>query len=684
MKRLVVPALFLLLLALLCVGACAEGIPAVERQEVRITLVPEQHLLRGESTVVFASAGPADLALAPTARIDSVTANGAAIPYSFKNGRITFTIPEASPRAVAVQYRVSFNDPVADRPTTSEDPTYGVSAAIAERGTFLGSGSGWYPVPREAPRHRTVRVNAPAGIEAVTFGRRVSRSTAAGVSRSEWEETHPVGELSLSAGNYRIEESSVDGIALYTYFYPDNAALSHKYLEAAARYIKFYAALFGPYPFEKFAVVENFFPTGYGMPSYTLLGSTVIRLPFIIDTSFPHEIAHSWWGNGIEIDPRQGNWCEGLVSYLADYYLKERRSPAEAEQHRRQLLIDYAQLVAPDRDFPLTRFTSRVDPASRAVGYGKAAMLFHMIRTRIGDEAFFGALREIVRTRRYGSASWTDFVNAFSKSAGTDLHSFIEQWLTRTGAPRLSLADVTLKQQDKEWKIAGKIVQKPAFQDFCVPLVEEGGHGPVKSCVTVEGESTPFQLTSETRPTSLALDPGADVFRLLDPSEIPVTVNSIKGSHDLVAVITKNCRASAESVRDLLESLDQKQAPVLREEELGQGTQGKDLVFCGAPANRSLIGPLPAGTALFGDGFTVEGEAFQGEDALLFLTTRAPGSQRIVAVFEPLSERAATSYGYKITHYGKYGYLAFGGGAIRRKGTVRSAAGDSLVHFPAP
>jgi len=91
-------------------------------------------------------------------------------------------------------------------------------------------------------------------------------------------------------------------VDIYTYFYPDNAGLSARYLEAAARYIGFYAELFGPYPFEKFAVVENFFPTGYGFPSYTLLGSAIIRLPFIIDTSLPHEIAHCWWGNGVLVD----------------------------------------------------------------------------------------------------------------------------------------------------------------------------------------------------------------------------------------------------------------------------------------------------------------------------------------------------------------------------------------------
>lgn len=260
------------------------------------------------------------------------------------------------------------------------------------------------------------------------------------VSHSYWEEAWPVGGLSLCAGPYRIEERRVAGVDLYTYFYPDNASLASSYLDAATKYLNFYSDLFGPYPFEKFAVVENFFPTGYGFPSFTLLGSSIIRLPFIIDTSFPHEIAHSWWGNAIQVDQSEGNWSEGLVTYLADYLLKERRSAAEGRDYRMQFLTDYAALVATDNDFPLSGFTSRVDPASRAIGYGKGAMVFHMIRNAIGDRAFFGALREICRERLYRSATWSDFERAFSRSSGRDLSSFMKQWLTRPGGPRLALS----------------------------------------------------------------------------------------------------------------------------------------------------------------------------------------------------------------------------------------------------
>ena len=93
-----------------------------------------------------------------------------------------------------------------------------------------------------------------------------------------------------------------------------------------------YRELVGAYPYSKFAVVENFWESGLGMPSFTLLGPRVIRLPFVWKSSLPHEIAHNWWGNGVFVDMRRGNWSEGLTAYLADHLIKEQRGQRPEHQ----------------------------------------------------------------------------------------------------------------------------------------------------------------------------------------------------------------------------------------------------------------------------------------------------------------------------------------------------------------
>lgn len=151
-------------------------------------------------------------------------------------------------------------------------------------------------------------------------------------------------------------------------------------------------------------MVENFFPTGYGFLSYTLLGSTVIRLPFIVATSLGHEVAHPWFGNGVLVDYRFGNWSEGLTTYLADHLYRELSSPEEGREYRLQILRDYAALVPPEKDF-----TRRVSPSSRAVGCGKGAMVFHMARRMVVDRRWIcsGISAGSRRLNRFTSGSTT-------------------------------------------------------------------------------------------------------------------------------------------------------------------------------------------------------------------------------------------------------------------------------------
>lgn len=679
----------LLGVAVMVQPAIATAAPAppqrqVLRQELSVTLLPESHLLKGVTTLTFPSAGKVELSLVPSATVEQVTVGGKSVPFSFREGTLSITLAgdHEAPVSVAVTFRAAFNDQVAEHPASSEEPSYGVSGAITSRGTFLGAGSHWYPTPSTIPAARSVTIEAPAGTEGITSGRRVSRETRGGISRSVWSEEHPVGELSLSAGPYLVAEARSGDILLYSYLYPDNASLSARYLEAADRYIRFYSGLFGPYPFEKFAVVENFFPTGYGLPSYTLLGSTVIRLPFIIHTSFPHEVAHSWWGTAVEIDPSQGNWAEGLVTYLADYLLKEQSSPREGREYRLQVLSDFASLVTPARDFPLRLFMGRVDPASRAIGYGKGAMLFHMVRRKIGDEAFFMALRDVCRERLYGEASWDDFIGAFSRRGGEDLSPFVSQWLNGRGGARLALAEVTRTRTGKGWSVSGIVRQSPPLYRLQVPLRVETEKGGESKKVEITGAATPFSITVPDPPTGAVLDPEADVFRLLSQEEIPATVNRLKGSHSVIAVVTKGCRARPETLKILLQSLDQGDAPVIAEEKVEQGMlRGNDLLVCGKPVG-ALLPSLPREISLSERGFVAQGKEFTGEDDLLLVVGEnrmAPG--KVAALFLPLSEKGAERYVPKITHYGKYGYLVFSGGQNRGKGTFMPETGPGVVRF---
>ena len=225
----------------------------------------------------------------------------------------------------------------------------------------------------------------------------------------------------------------------------DDAALAEKYLAATAQYLAMYARLIGPYPYGKFALVENFWETGFGMASFTLLGPQVIRMPFILTSSYPHEILHNWWGNSVFVDYASGNWCEGLTAYMADHLMQEQRGQGEA--YRRDRLQDYASYVrhlSDGRDFPLTEFRSRAQRRHRggrlrqdADGLPHAApQAGRRSLPRLGGGASTarcaGARPSFADVRRTMEA-------VLGEGEGKNLGRFFRDWTERPGAAALAV-----------------------------------------------------------------------------------------------------------------------------------------------------------------------------------------------------------------------------------------------------
>jgi hypothetical protein len=544
-----------------------------------------------------------------------------------------------------------------------------VTGAITTAGTFLGSG--WYPEISGIPARFRLRILAPPGTWPVTAGRLVERGESPQGTLSIWTVDSPLPTLALAAGPYQVDQEQSGGIPVYTFFGAANSPLAPTYLATARDNLSFYQNLFGPYPFPKFAVVENFFPTGYGFPSWTLLGSSVVRLPFIVNTSLGHEIAHSWWGTGVRVAAGSGNWSEGLATYVADYLFQERTSPEAARDYRLKILREYATLVTTEADYPLVAFISRRGKRDQAIGYGKAAMVFHMARRRVGETAFWEGLKQVAAERMFAAASWQDFAAAFNRDGSFGMADFMNQWVARPGAPDQRLAAVTAKPTASGWDISGRLEQSPPFFAFETVLRLETSGPFVTDTLVVREGSTNFRMISALPPRRLLVDPEVDLFRRLVPEEIPPTVNSLRRPEPLLVVFAAGQRETlAPAARDLLTGLGREATLVGEDQVDPEGLARQDFLLVGWPRRPELRPALPDQLDVGQDGFTMKGRHFSEAGAALFTILNQPGNpQRFAALFLPLSAESGRVAARKIPHYGKYSYLAFVGGENVAKGT---------------
>jgi len=271
--------------------------------------------------------------------------------------------------------------------------------------------------------------------------------------------------------------------------------------------------MLGAFPYKSFSIVENRYQTGYSFPTYTLLGSKVIRLPFIVRTSLGHEILHQWFGNYVYVDYKAGNWSEGLTTYLSDHWYKE--LSGEGAEYRKKIMLDYMNYVSADNEIALKDFISREDFSSRAIGYGKSAMVFHMLRKRLGDDAFFRGLREFIESSKYREATWDDIRDSLASSSGVELKEFFKQWIDGKGVPSFDVKDALVVFRDGKYLLRLNIVQDGDAFVFDLPARVETAAGEEEFIIRVDKADLQYERAFSARPLRIFLDDNYDTMRRL-------------------------------------------------------------------------------------------------------------------------------------------------------------------------
>jgi hypothetical protein len=573
--------------------------------------------------------------------------------------------------AFALSYGGTIDHPVAEAAGDYARSFGETPGLVTPAGVFLAGSTVWVPWLGEEPFAFTLECLLPSGWDAVSQGKRTVHDRRSEGTTVVWDSPEPQTEVYLAAARF-VETSRSDGkIEAMAFLRSKDEALASKYLDATERYVRMYEDLLGPYPYPKFALVENFWETGYGMPSFTLLGSKVIRLPFLLNSSYPHEILHNWWGNGVFVDPARGNWCEGLTAYLADHLLQEQGG--DASEYRLTTLQKYADYVSKEKDFPLSAFRERHSPSTEAVGYGKALMFFHELRRELGDEVFTRALREFYAAHRFRSATFDDLRRAFENASGRDLSVRFAQVLDRGGAPALALRNTVARPDGDRFVVEGTIEQVQPGEPFAlrVPVVvtTEGKGRPSESFVDLAGRSASFRIEVSAKPARVDVDPSFDLFRRLDPSETPPALTRAFGAEKALVLLPS---AAPEAERAAYRALAEEWARA----EPGRVEIREDREVAAPPADRAIwiFGSENARVAWLAEGVRPYGAAWDGkrlrvgdhegvlEGIAAAIVGPHPASSDLVVAWvfadRPLQ---LAGLGRKLPHYHKYSYVVFEG-----------------------
>ena len=542
---------------------------------------------------------------------------------------------------------------------------------ITPEGMYLSGATYWYAHFDDEMVTFTLDVQLPLTWEAVSQGARTRHERLNEATHVRWESPTVQEEVYLVGGPLTEYGQPAGPVQAMVFLRTPDAPLAQKYLDATAQYLQLYNTLLGPYPYAKFALVENSWESGSGMPSFTLLGSRVIRLPFIVSSSYPHEILHNWWGNGVFVDAQQGNWCEGLTAYLADHLMQEQRGSAVT--YRRATLQRYTDYVGTHSEIPLTAFRARHSAATAAIGYGKALMLFHMLRQQVGDNAFRSALQGFYRDNLFQRVGFDALRRAFASVASEDIDAVFQQWVTRPGAPELRISAASVQPDGQDYRLSAVLDQVqpgPAYR-LQVPLAVslQGQEQAWQTAVMMVEKHLEFTLRLPAQPWRVDVDPEFDVFRRLHREEIPPALTQLFGADKALVVLPAAAATEIkQGYRQLAQTWPQtsSQALDIRWDQEIETLPTDRAVWLFGWENRFLpevtTALTPYGVGLTRESVHLEGTPLTREQHTAVLTMRHPGNpQQTLAWVGTQNVAALPGLGRKLPHYGTYSFLGFTG-----------------------
>ncbi|CAN5909034.1 M1 family metallopeptidase [soil metagenome] len=312
---------------------------------------------------------------------------------------------------------------------------------FTDDGSFVANepdgASSWYPVndhPTDKATYRFV-VTVPDGYTAVANGLlRRTRDTRSGTT-FVWVASDPMASYltTASVGRFELTENRLpDGL-------PEINAVDVDLVgdpglavfDNTPAYLDYLSSVYGPYPFEAIgAIVDDADEIGYALETQTRpIYAGVPGEPTVV-----HELAHQWIGNHVSPGRWQDIWLnEGFATY-AEWLWDEFDGNATAQEV-------FDDLYSNPADLDVLWNPPPGDPGAdnlfETSVYLRGAMTLHVLRTEVGDDAFFDILREWVAKYGGGTATTPNFIELSERVSGQELDALFQEWLYEEGKPDL-------------------------------------------------------------------------------------------------------------------------------------------------------------------------------------------------------------------------------------------------------
>jgi hypothetical protein len=530
--------------SLLALALLAASDPSVRSQSFDVRFAPAAHHAGVTALFEVDGRGALRFRLNEKATVGAVSADGEEKPFLRQDDELTINLTGHEERLL-VRFEAVYEEDLEKGERRGHIHNLSVNAHIGEEGVFLAEGSAWHPqwIEKDGTPHL---VKSSVTIEEIDGWAFVASGNPSGNPEKiepedpiwTWKTPRPVEGVTIAGNRHeiqgRVHETLHGPVQVAMHVPPEHGEVVSMFIDAVCEYLDLYVPLLGAFPYERFSIVENFFSSGFAFPGFTLLGPKVVAMaprslaPGYVD----HELVHNWWGNGVYVDPKDGDWCEALTAYSANYYRRIADGGEEAGRaYRRGILMTLSSDPQTFDDGALGQWgAADVEGINRFVGYEKGSFIFMMLERASGAPGEASNRAELwLALRRFAAefmgkrANWDDLRKAIERQFGESREAFFRKWVREHTVPATPADPGDAAVRD--------FFQRHQVEDLFSVAIGEDQKGPWKE-----------------------IDPNFLVYRVLPPGQVIPTIAGTFGRGGL----TVDTESDREEVRTFLDHLPEK------------------------------------------------------------------------------------------------------------------------------
>lgn len=648
------------------------GMNYIDQHNITLDLEPKSHSLQGKDFLKFKNpiikkaniSFLADLEVTSLSSPDGNFSFDVKIIDSVTNEIIITPSPGTEITSLEISYHGTlYNQPNIRQFNQRHAYSNGIISDLPGEGIYLPAGS-FYPYTKQDMADFIVQVNFPEQLEVLTSGKITKNPAVIGMKNYTFTSEIRYDNLTLVGGKYFIHDTIYDGKTFSVYTF-EKSPLSKTYLDACIEYYKLYTGLLGAYPFSSFAVVENFFATGFGMPNYTLLSNQLMKMPWVTLTpgALAHEFVHNWWGNSVFVNPDRENWCEGLTTFCTNYYYNILKGNDQKAYEWRQSALVSLESLPEKLNYPVKKFRYQETDEDAVIGYQKSAFLFLELYKMMGKDHFFEALKSFAKSYQGKRATW--FSLSFSMQKYTDknkldvpVNKIFNQWLNSTRLPVIRLENVTTDSDSSRFTIS---MDTGMYLKIPVRVITAGDTTWKEFLVT--GKENRFSLPSVPAVKSIEVDPSFGSLRKLYKWEIPFTMKQTLNANPVFVLPAKknpDYPASLEYVNQLNKT-GYNFSSVAGDEIKDKDILSKPLVIIGTPKTNPLVAKLaltyPSGFQVKNEQLVFKGKNYPFRGNIAMINYSPKGQPDIIFTYLYCDNMKNVEQFRRFSHYSSYSII---------------------------